>query len=122
MDVDPEGNLHAIWFDNRNDPGNMRIETFQGDSTDGGANWSNNDISTQPWNPNQSFFGSGAFIGDYNGFAAGDGVMYPLWTDGRDTPGPAARPDRHLDEHGSGPIAHRGGPKNDEASLRLRSH
>ena len=29
----------------------------------------------------------GCFIGDYNGFAAGDGVMYPLWTDGRDTPG-----------------------------------
>ena len=33
MDVDPEGNLHAIWFDNRNDPQNLLINTFQGDST-----------------------------------------------------------------------------------------
>ena len=87
MDVDPQGNLHAIWFDNRNAPKNVRIETFQGDSGIGGQNWSNTDISTKSWNPNSSFFGSGAFIGDYNGFAAGNGVMYPLWTDGRDTPG-----------------------------------
>ena len=88
MDVDPEGGLHAIWFDNRNDPGNLLIKTFQGDSSDGGATWANRNISTQSWNPNLSFFGSGAFIGDYNGFAAGEGVMYPVWTDGRNTPGP----------------------------------
>ncbi len=88
MDVDPEGNLHAIWFDNRQDPQNLLINTFQGDSTDGGQTWANRNISTQSWNPNLSFFGSGAFIGDYNGFAAGEGVMYPVWTDGRNTPGP----------------------------------
>jgi hypothetical protein len=88
MDVDPDGNLHAIWFDNRNDPNNVRIETFQGDSTDGGATWPNVDISTKSWNPNDSFFTSGAFIGDYNGLAAGDGVIYPIWTDGRKSPGP----------------------------------
>ena len=88
MDVTPKGKLRAIWFDNRNAPGNISIETFEGRSGIDGRNWSNKDISTQRWNPNQSFFGSGAFIGDYNGFAAGDGVMYPLWTDGRDTPGP----------------------------------
>jgi len=88
MDVDPQGNLHAIWFDNRNAAKNVRIETFQGDSGMGGQHWTNTDISTKSWNPNSSFFSSGAFFGDYNGFAAGDGVMYPLWTDGRDTPGP----------------------------------
>jgi len=87
MDVDPQGNLHAIWFDNRNAAKNVRIETFQGNAKIGGAVWHNKDISTKSWNPNSSFFGSGAFIGDYNGFSAGDGVMYPLWTDGRDTPG-----------------------------------
>jgi hypothetical protein len=88
MDVTPKGKLRAIWFDNRNAPGNISIETFEGRSGINGRNWSNKDISTKRWNPNQSFFGSGAFIGDYNGFAAGAGVMYPLWTDGRDTPGP----------------------------------
>jgi hypothetical protein len=88
MDVDPEGNLHAIWFDNRNDSRNLLIQTFQGDSTDGGTTWDNHNISTQNWNPDRSFFSSGAFAGDYNGIAAGEGVIYPVWTDGRNTPGP----------------------------------
>jgi BNR/Asp-box repeat protein len=88
MDVDSEGNLHAIWFDNRNDPGNLLIQTFQGDSTDGGTTWNNHNISTQNWNPNLGFFSSGSFIGDYNGFAIGGGYAYPVWTDGRNTPGP----------------------------------
>jgi hypothetical protein len=88
MDVTPKGGLRAIWFDNRNAPNNISIETFEGRAGIDGRNWSNKDISTERWNPNQSFFSSGSFIGDYNGFAAGDGVMYPLWTDGRDTPGP----------------------------------
>lgn len=88
MDVDPKGNLHAIWFDNRNAPNNVRIETFQGRAGIDGTAWRNKDISTRSWNPNQSFFRSGDFIGDYNGFAAGNGVMYPLWTDGRNTSGP----------------------------------
>jgi hypothetical protein len=87
MDVDAQGNLHAIWFDNRNSQKNITIETFQGDSHVGGLSWANTDISSRPWNPNQSFFSSGAFFGDYNGFAAGNGVMYPIWTDGRNTPG-----------------------------------
>lgn len=88
MDVDPRGNLHAIWFDNRNDPGNELIETFQGDSGEGARNWANRDISTHSWDPNLSFFSSGAFAGDYNGLAAGNGVIYPVWTDGRNSPGP----------------------------------
>jgi hypothetical protein len=87
MDVDPEGNLHAIWFDNRDNPANRLIRTYQGYSADGGTTWSNVNISTEPWNPNRSFFDTGDFIGDYNGLAVGDGVIYPIWTDGRDTPG-----------------------------------
>ena len=88
MDVDPRGNLHGIWFDNRNDPGNELIETFQGDSSEGARNWANRDISTHSWDPNLSFFSSGAFAGDYNGLAAGNGVIYPVWSDGRNSPGP----------------------------------
>jgi hypothetical protein len=88
MDVDPQGNLHAIWFDNRKSARNVTITTWQGSSGINGANWKNHNISTEPWNPNLSFFDSGAFFGDYNGFAAGGDAMYPLWTDGRNTPGP----------------------------------
>lgn len=87
LSVDEIGNVHAIWYDNRNDPGNKWIETFQALSTDGGETWDSEDISTQAWNPDQSFFTCGCFIGDYNAIAASDDVAYPVWTDGRNTPG-----------------------------------
>jgi hypothetical protein len=86
--VDETGRYHAIWFDNRHDPANRLIETFQALSTDGGASWTNTDISTVAWDPHDSFFTNGSFIGDYNGIAASDRVVYPVWTDGRNTPGP----------------------------------
>ncbi len=86
--VDESGRLHAIWYDNRNDPGNKLIETFQALSTDDGATWTNFDLSSTPWNPDNSFFNCGCFIGDYNGLAASNAVIYPVWTDGRNTPGP----------------------------------
>jgi hypothetical protein len=44
-----------------------------------------NRISTRSWNPNLGFFTSGAFIGDYNGIAASDRAVYPVWTDGRNS-------------------------------------
>jgi hypothetical protein len=85
--VDETGNYHAIWFDNRNDQGNKLIETFQALSTNGGSNWTNDNISAVSWNPDKSFFTCGCFIGDYNAIAASDEVVYPVWTDGRNTPG-----------------------------------
>ena len=86
--ADESGHLHAIWYDNRNDPGNKLIETFQALSTDDGASWTNIDISTSPWNPDLSFFKSGSFIGDYTWIAASSSACYPTWTDGRDSSGP----------------------------------
>jgi hypothetical protein len=86
--ADEAGGLHAIWFDNRNRPGNRVIETFQADSTDDGVTWTSQDISTAAWNPNKSFFSCGCFIGDYNWIAASTVATYPTWTDGRNTPGP----------------------------------
>ncbi len=83
----PNGDLYAIWFDNRNDPNNRLIETFQGFSSDDGATWTNTNLSTSSWNPNRSFFSSGSFIGDYNAIAASNTAVYAAWTDGRNTPG-----------------------------------
>jgi hypothetical protein len=81
--VDEAGNLHAIWYDNRNDPNNTMIETFQAFSSNDGATWTSFDISSEPWNPDEGFFNSGSFIGDYNAIAASTQVVYPVWTDGR---------------------------------------
>jgi hypothetical protein len=86
--VDEKGNLHAIWYDNRNDPGNKLIQTFQAFSSNDGATWVNFNISTTAWNPDNSFFSCGCFIGDYTGLAASTTAIYPVWTDGRNSPGP----------------------------------
>ncbi len=79
-----DGRWVAIWYDRRNDPSNTNIETFQSISTDG-IHWPNQDISTTSWNPNNSFFTSGAFIGDYIGVSASTTHIYPTWADGRTT-------------------------------------
>lgn len=85
--ADEAGDLHAIWFDNRRDPANKMIRTFEAFSSDDGKTWTNRNISTEDWDPNQSFFGCGCFIGDYNWIAASTEAVYPVWTDGRNTPG-----------------------------------
>jgi hypothetical protein len=76
---------HVMFYDNRNDPGNTLIETLLAETS--GAGFANNDISTVAWNPNQAFFGSGSFIGDYLGLAEAPGYEYPIWADGRNSPG-----------------------------------
>jgi hypothetical protein len=83
--VDEDGVYSAIWQDTRSD--RHLIETFQGTSTDGGATWTNTLISTAAFDPGDSFFSCGCFIGDYNQIAVSRDVIYPAWTDGRDSPG-----------------------------------
>jgi hypothetical protein len=78
------GRFYVIWFDRRLDPANVRINTWQAVSGNDAASFSSAKISSQDWNPNDGFFASGAFIGDYNGLAASDQAAYPVWTDGRD--------------------------------------
>ena len=80
---DERGTFQVIWFDRRLDPANVRINTWQATSTNDGLGFGSRRISTQDWNPNQGFFTSGAFIGDYNGLAASARAVYPVWTDGR---------------------------------------
>lgn len=83
VDATPSGTIYAIWFDRRRDPANRNIDTWQARSTNDGRTWSTARISTASWNPDRGFFTSGAFIGDYNGLAATDSAVYPVWTDGR---------------------------------------
>jgi hypothetical protein len=80
--VDEHGTFQAIWLDRRTDPNNHDITTFQGTSTDDGQTWHNAQIGAHLWNPDQGFFTSGAFIGDYSGLAANTTAVYAAWTDG----------------------------------------
>lgn len=81
----PRGRFVAMWLDRRDDPKNHKIGTYEARSTDDGATWVNQKISTALWDPDLGFFTSGAFAGDYSGLAANDRVIYPAWTDGRNT-------------------------------------
>jgi hypothetical protein len=80
---DQAGRFYVIWFDRRLDPANVRINTWQAVSGNDAGSFSSAKISTHDWNPNLGFFTSGAFIGDYNGLAASNQAVYPVWTDGR---------------------------------------
>jgi hypothetical protein len=77
------GRFFVIWFDRREDPSNVRINTWEAASGNDATSFSSGKISTQDWDPNLGFFTSGAFIGDYNGLAASNQYVYPVWTDGR---------------------------------------
>lgn len=81
--ADPQGNFWMIWFDCRRDPNDHNIDTFQAMSSDDGLTWPNVRISSESWDPDNSFFSSGSFIGDYNGLAVSSSAVYPVWTDGR---------------------------------------
>jgi hypothetical protein len=82
---DQSGRFYVIWFDRRLDPANVRINTWQAVSRNDAASFTSAKISTQDWDPNQGFFTSGAFIGDYNGLAASNDAVYAVWTDGRNS-------------------------------------
>jgi hypothetical protein len=82
----PDGVLTAIWYDRRRDPANHLIDTWQAWSDDNGRTWTQRRISTTSWNPDDAFFLSGAFIGDYLGVAASTRAFYPVWSDGRLSP------------------------------------
>lgn len=76
MDVDPNGNIHAIWHDTR-DGTTTDIAQYYSYSTDGGFTWSPNErVSDVAAN-------TGTFIGDYNATAADGLNIYGLWCDCR---------------------------------------
>ena len=77
------GRFYVMWFDRRLDPDNVRINTWQAVSGNDAASFSSAKISSQDWDPNDGFFTSGAFIGDYNALAASDQQVYAVWPDGR---------------------------------------
>ena len=81
--ADESGRFYVIWFDRRLDPANVRINTWQAVSRNDASSFSSSRISSKDWNPNDGFFTSGSFIGDYNGLAASTEAVYAVWTDGR---------------------------------------
>ncbi len=68
------GYIYVVFYDRRNTTGDA-TEVWLAKSTDGGNSFSNFKISESAFTPNQQ-----VFFGDYNGIAAMNGLVYPIWT------------------------------------------
>jgi len=83
--VTPNGHVYVGWYDDRNDPFNIKVDYFVRKSTDGGKTFPTqqavNDVS---FNPYVGFPGC-TFFGDYTQLVSGpDGVVHAAWSDTRD--------------------------------------
>jgi hypothetical protein len=82
--VGPDGTLHLLWLDRRDDPGNERYAPYYARSTDGGKTFSKNQpVSRVLSDPAVGF--QGTIIGDYIGLdLSSDGeTVYTAWCDTR---------------------------------------
>jgi hypothetical protein len=62
--VAPNGRLDAVWYDTRNDPGNLLSQLFYSYSTDAGLTWSPNVAVSAAFNPHEGYPNQNK-IGDY---------------------------------------------------------
>lgn len=93
IDVGPDGTLHAMWGDMRDDPQEARFHIYYSESSDKGATWGfvdeQNGINTPDTrvtdfasNSLRGFPG-GRFLGDYFAIAAAEDDVYLVWADTR---------------------------------------
>ena len=84
VDVSPNGKIHVMWGDTRDDPGiDLRYHIYYAVSEDEGQSFGiNSRVTDSASNPNYGFPG-GQFIGDYFGLAATDEDVYMVWADTR---------------------------------------
>lgn len=87
----PDGTIHVMWGDTRDDPASVKYHIYYTKSEDEGKTWGfkargieepETRVTDFPSNPNKGFPG-GRFIGDYFGIAATDKDVYMVWTDSR---------------------------------------
>lgn len=94
IDTDPEGNIHLMWGDARDDKGGLKYHIYYTRSFDRGETWGfelpeqnirepATRVTDFPSNPNKGF-PRGLFIGDYFGIAAANkDDVYMVWADTR---------------------------------------
>jgi len=83
--VAPNGTFTCAWFDRRFDPGNRLIDEEIAQSTDDGKSFGVNvRVTKSSWDPAigaPKAPGGVTFIGDYQGVAADNTTVHPLWND-----------------------------------------
>ena len=93
IDVGPDGVIHLMWGDMRDDPVQTRYHIYYSRSEDQGENWGfeleeldlkvgDTRVTDFPSNPNKGF-PRGLFLGDYFSIAASETDAYLVWADTR---------------------------------------
>lgn len=93
VDVGPDGTIHVMWGDMRDDPVETRYHIYYTRSADQGETWGfelpelnlrvgDTRVTDFPSNPNRGF-PNGLFIGDYFSIAAVEDEAYMVWADTR---------------------------------------
>lgn len=84
ISLDPKnGDIAVMYFDSRNDPNNMLVETYVSYSSDGGDTWIDRKVSDVGGDLRNNPFRGNSFAGDYSGNAFYNGMIYPSWIDMR---------------------------------------
>lgn len=83
--VDPvTGRIHLSWYDTRLDPSRLTTNVYYAQSANNGSSFTpNQKVTTAPTNETSPRADQGNQYGDYEGIAAYNGVVYPVWTDRR---------------------------------------
>lgn len=83
--TDTHGNVYVGWYDNRNDPLNVKLQYFVGKSINGGRSFLRQQaVSSASFNPCVGTLNC-IFFGDYNQLVTGsDDVVHAIWADTRD--------------------------------------
>ncbi|HEX5498365.1 MAG TPA: hypothetical protein VFX03_04025, partial [Thermomicrobiales bacterium] len=91
--VSPDGVLHAMWGDMRDDPSQVRYNIYYSQSTDDGATWGFTDKQNNLTTPDTRVtdfasnalkgFPGGQFLGDYFSIAATNDDVFLVWADTR---------------------------------------
>lgn len=84
IDVDPDGGVHAVWYDKRNDPDNVLTDVYYAYSPDCGESWNNIRVTEVNSDGDRAHHQNGRpFIGDYIGVDATAESAHIIWADTR---------------------------------------
>ena len=82
--VSPDGIVHVIFYDTRNDPTRTSVDLYHAESADGGLTFGTPERITSVTSPNIT---DTFEFGDYNGLDAAANQLVAVWTDNRDEDG-----------------------------------
>ncbi|MBK9332950.1 MAG: T9SS type A sorting domain-containing protein [Ignavibacteria bacterium] len=81
VNVDDNGGVNVIYYDNRNTPTNDSAQVYVSRSLDGGNTWTDILVSDHKFKPKAISGTAGGYQGDYIGITSGNNVLWPYWCD-----------------------------------------